>query len=132
MSRFSHPGTVALVLAAGMGKRMNSDLAKVLHPMAGRPLLAHVVATLDELGVARKVVVIGHQREAVRAAFAGRADSSGRCRPSSAAPGTPAGWPRRRSPDSPVRCSSCAATRRCSPRRRCTPCSGAMRSRERP
>ncbi|MCC6350791.1 MAG: NTP transferase domain-containing protein [Candidatus Eisenbacteria bacterium] len=74
MSRFSHPGTVALVLAAGMGKRMNSDLAKVLHPMAGRPLLAHVVATLDELGVARKVVVIGHQREAVRAAFAGRAD----------------------------------------------------------
>jgi bifunctional UDP-N-acetylglucosamine pyrophosphorylase/glucosamine-1-phosphate N-acetyltransferase len=74
MSRFSHPETAALVLAAGVGKRMNSDLAKVLHPMAGRPLLAHVLATLDELGVARKVVVIGHQRERVRAAFADRGD----------------------------------------------------------
>jgi bifunctional UDP-N-acetylglucosamine pyrophosphorylase/glucosamine-1-phosphate N-acetyltransferase len=74
MSRFSHPDTAALVLAAGMGKRMNSDLAKVLHPMAGRPLLWHVLATLDDLGVARRVVVIGHQRERVRAAFAERAD----------------------------------------------------------
>lgn len=74
MSRFSHPDTAALVLAAGMGKRMNSDLAKVLHPMAGHPLLWHVLATLDDLGVARKVVVIGHQRERVLEAFAGRAD----------------------------------------------------------
>jgi bifunctional UDP-N-acetylglucosamine pyrophosphorylase/glucosamine-1-phosphate N-acetyltransferase len=74
MKRFSHPGVAALVLAAGMGKRMNSDLAKVLHPMAGRPLLAHVLDTLDALGVGRKVVVIGHQRERVRAAFAGRDD----------------------------------------------------------
>jgi bifunctional UDP-N-acetylglucosamine pyrophosphorylase/glucosamine-1-phosphate N-acetyltransferase len=53
---------------------MNSDLAKVLHPMAGHPLLWHVLATLDDLGVARKVVVIGHQRERVRAAFVDRAD----------------------------------------------------------
>ncbi len=68
----SHPDVAAVVLAAGMGKRMNSDLAKVLHEMAGKPLLAHVVATLDELGVARKVIVIGHQRERVRAAFADR------------------------------------------------------------
>jgi bifunctional UDP-N-acetylglucosamine pyrophosphorylase/glucosamine-1-phosphate N-acetyltransferase len=74
MSRYSHPDTAALVLAAGMGKRMNSDLAKVLHPMAGRPLLAHVLATLDDLGVARKVVVIGHQRERVVEAFADRRD----------------------------------------------------------
>jgi bifunctional UDP-N-acetylglucosamine pyrophosphorylase/glucosamine-1-phosphate N-acetyltransferase len=72
MSRFAHPDTAALVLAAGMGKRMQSDLAKVLHPMAGHPLLWHVLATLDELGVARQVVVIGHQRERVRVAFAGR------------------------------------------------------------
>ena len=62
----------AVVLAAGMGKRMKSDLAKVLHVMAGRPLLAHVLDTLDELGVGRTVVVIGHQRERVQAAFAGR------------------------------------------------------------
>lgn len=74
MTRFSHPDVAALVLAAGMGKRMNSDWPKVLHPMAGRPLLAHVLDTLDALGVGRKVVVIGHQRERVRAAFEGRDD----------------------------------------------------------
>jgi bifunctional UDP-N-acetylglucosamine pyrophosphorylase/glucosamine-1-phosphate N-acetyltransferase len=69
MSGYRHPGTVALVLAAGQGKRMMSDLPKVLHPMAGRPLLAHVLGMLDELGVGRTVVVIGHQRERVQAAF---------------------------------------------------------------
>jgi bifunctional UDP-N-acetylglucosamine pyrophosphorylase / glucosamine-1-phosphate N-acetyltransferase len=74
MIRYSHPDVAALVLAAGMGKRMNSDLPKVLHPMVGRPLLAHVLETLDALEVGRKVVVIGHQRERVRAAFADRED----------------------------------------------------------
>ncbi len=73
MSRYSHPDVTALVLAAGMGKRMNSDLAKVLHPMAGQPLLAHVLDCLDDLGVGRRVVVVGHQRERVIAAFEGRA-----------------------------------------------------------
>ena len=72
MSAARHPDVAALVLAAGQGTRMKSDLAKVLHEMAGRPLLAHVLDTLDELGVARTVVVIGHQRERVQAAFAGR------------------------------------------------------------
>lgn len=71
---FRHSDVAAVVLAAGMGKRMNSDLAKVLHEIAGKPLLGHVLATLDELGVARTVVVIGHQRERVRAAFADRSD----------------------------------------------------------
>ena len=70
MSRYRHPDTAALVLAAGQGKRMNSDLAKVLHPMAGQPLLAHVLGTLQELGVGRVLVVIGHQRERVREQFA--------------------------------------------------------------
>ncbi len=74
MIRPSHPDVAALVLAAGLGKRMQSDLAKVLHTMAGRPLLAHVLDTLDGLGVGRKVVVIGHQRERVQAAFAERED----------------------------------------------------------
>ena len=69
---FSHPDVAAVILAAGMGKRMNSDLAKVLHEMAGKPLLGHVLDTLDELGVARVVAVIGHQRERVMATFAGR------------------------------------------------------------
>lgn len=70
--RSAHGDVAAVVLAAGMGKRMKSDLAKVLHVMAGRPLLAHVLDTLDELGVGRTVVVIGHQRERVQAAFAER------------------------------------------------------------
>lgn len=65
-----HADVAALVLAAGQGTRMRSDLAKVLHPMAGRPLLAHVLDTLEALRVGRILVVIGHQRERVRAAFA--------------------------------------------------------------
>jgi bifunctional UDP-N-acetylglucosamine pyrophosphorylase/glucosamine-1-phosphate N-acetyltransferase len=69
---FRHPDVAAVVLAAGMGKRMQSDMAKVLHRMAGRPLLAHVLDTLDELGVGRTVAVIGHQRERVQQVFADR------------------------------------------------------------
>ena len=71
---FRHPETVALVLAAGMGKRMESDLPKVLHAMAGRPLLGHVFGMLDDLGVGRIIAVIGYQKERVRAAFAERDD----------------------------------------------------------
>jgi bifunctional UDP-N-acetylglucosamine pyrophosphorylase/glucosamine-1-phosphate N-acetyltransferase len=71
MNRYHHPGVTALVLAAGQGTRMKSDLPKVLHPMAGQPLLAYVLETLDELGVGRVVVVIGHQKEKVQEAFAG-------------------------------------------------------------
>ena len=58
-----------VVLAAGQGKRMNSDLPKVLHELAGRPLLAHVIAEARALGAARIVVVHGHRAEAVKAAF---------------------------------------------------------------
>ena len=72
MTRYTHPETVALVLAAGQGKRMRSDLAKVLHPMAGKPLLGHVLDMLEDLGVSRSVTVIGHQRDMVRAAFPDR------------------------------------------------------------
>ena len=67
-----HPDIAAVVLAAGIGKRMNSDLAKVLHVVAGKPLLGHVLDTLDELGVGRTVVVVGHQRDRVRSAFVAR------------------------------------------------------------
>jgi len=65
-----HPEVTALVLAAGQGTRMKSDLPKVLHPMAGQPLLAHVLSALSELGVGRTLVVIGHGAERVRAEFA--------------------------------------------------------------
>ncbi len=60
---------VAVVLAAGLGTRMRSQLAKVLHPLVGRPMLAHVVAAARE--VAREiVVVVHHQAEAVATAVA--------------------------------------------------------------
>jgi bifunctional UDP-N-acetylglucosamine pyrophosphorylase/glucosamine-1-phosphate N-acetyltransferase len=62
------------VLAAGMGKRMRSDLPKVLHPLAGRPLLGHVLETARSLAPRRIFLVHGHGAEKVRAAFAGASD----------------------------------------------------------
>src|SRR3954470_6817611 len=59
-----------IVLAAGQGKRMRSDLPKVLHPIAGRPLLAHVLDAARALGARKTIVVHGHGAEKVRAAFA--------------------------------------------------------------
>ncbi len=55
----------AVILAAGEGKRMQSDLAKVLHPMAGRPLLEHVLEASESAGLARAIVVVGSRREQV-------------------------------------------------------------------
>ncbi|TMH61233.1 MAG: bifunctional N-acetylglucosamine-1-phosphate uridyltransferase/glucosamine-1-phosphate acetyltransferase, partial [Betaproteobacteria bacterium] len=59
-----------IVLAAGQGKRMRSDLPKVLHPIGGRPLLAHVLDAARALNPRKTVVVHGHGAEKVRAAFA--------------------------------------------------------------
>jgi bifunctional UDP-N-acetylglucosamine pyrophosphorylase/glucosamine-1-phosphate N-acetyltransferase len=59
-----------IVLAAGQGKRMRSDLPKVLHPIGGRPLLAHVLDAARALEPRKTVVVHGHGAEKVRAAFA--------------------------------------------------------------
>jgi bifunctional UDP-N-acetylglucosamine pyrophosphorylase/glucosamine-1-phosphate N-acetyltransferase len=59
-----------VILAAGQGKRMRSDLPKVLHPLAGRPLLAHVLDTARALGAVRICVVYGHGGERVREALA--------------------------------------------------------------
>src|SRR5690554_413300 len=63
-----------VVLAAGLGKRMQSDLPKVLHPLAGQPMLAHVVNTARLLNPRRIVVVVGHGAERVQAAFADQDD----------------------------------------------------------
>jgi bifunctional UDP-N-acetylglucosamine pyrophosphorylase/glucosamine-1-phosphate N-acetyltransferase len=60
-----------VILAAGQGKRMGSDLPKVLQPLAGRPLLAHVVATARQLGPDAIHVVHGHGAERVRSAITG-------------------------------------------------------------
>jgi bifunctional UDP-N-acetylglucosamine pyrophosphorylase/glucosamine-1-phosphate N-acetyltransferase len=62
-----------VVLAAGQGTRMKSGLAKVLHPLCGRPLLHHVLVAAEEFEPQRLVVVVGRDAEAVEAAFAGRA-----------------------------------------------------------
>src|SRR5690348_8542898 len=59
-----------VILAAGKGKRMHSALPKVLHRLAGRPLLAHVVATARALAPRSLVVVVGHGADAVREAIA--------------------------------------------------------------
>jgi len=58
-----------IVLAAGLGKRMRSDQPKVLHPLAGRPLLAHVIDAARTLAPRKIFVVHGHGAERVRAAF---------------------------------------------------------------
>jgi bifunctional UDP-N-acetylglucosamine pyrophosphorylase/glucosamine-1-phosphate N-acetyltransferase len=54
-----------VILAAGMGKRMQSALPKVLHPLAGKPLLSHVIDTARELSPAKLCVIYGHGGEAV-------------------------------------------------------------------
>ncbi len=64
----------AIILAAGKGTRMKSDLHKVLHPIAGRPMLMHLMASVDALSPAKKVVVVGSGKEQLAAALAGSAD----------------------------------------------------------
>ena len=69
------PATDALdivILAAGKGTRMRSSLAKVLHPVGGKPLLGHVIDTASAIGPRSINVVIGHQGADVQAAFADR------------------------------------------------------------
>lgn len=63
-----------VILAAGQGKRMRSDLPKVLHRLADRPLLGHVIATARSLKPSHICVVYGHGGEQVRAAFAADPD----------------------------------------------------------
>jgi bifunctional UDP-N-acetylglucosamine pyrophosphorylase/glucosamine-1-phosphate N-acetyltransferase len=60
-----------IILAAGQGKRMRSSRPKILHPLAGRPLLGHVLAAAHALSARKTVVVHGHGAEEVRAAFDG-------------------------------------------------------------
>jgi bifunctional UDP-N-acetylglucosamine pyrophosphorylase/glucosamine-1-phosphate N-acetyltransferase len=62
----------AIILAAGQGTRMKSDLHKVLHPVAGLPMLHHLLESLTAAGAARQVVVVGARREQVEASVAPR------------------------------------------------------------
>jgi bifunctional UDP-N-acetylglucosamine pyrophosphorylase/glucosamine-1-phosphate N-acetyltransferase len=62
---------VGLVLAAGEGTRFKSDLAKVLHPLCGEPMLVHLLRVVEEIDLDRTIVVVGYQGDQVRAACEG-------------------------------------------------------------
>ena len=72
MTRTTRP-LAAIVLAAGKGTRMKSALHKVLHPIAGRPMLEHLLASVAALDPAHTVVVAGHGREQIEGAIGSRA-----------------------------------------------------------
>src|SRR5690606_41074906 len=57
--------THVIILAAGEGKRMKSDIPKVAHTAAGKPLVNHVIAAASALAPASTVVVVGHGADQV-------------------------------------------------------------------
>lgn len=63
----TQPPLAVVIIGAGKGTRMKSSLAKVLHPLAGRPLVAHVLDLAASLSPQQLIAVVGHQAEAVRA-----------------------------------------------------------------
>ena len=58
-----------VILAAGQGRRMKSDLPKVLHPLGNRPMLSHVLTTAKALSPKKTVVVYGHGGQRVKEAI---------------------------------------------------------------
>jgi len=66
LSKFS-----VVILAAGQGTRMRSDTHKVLHPIAGKPMLLHLLATVEAMGADRRIVVVGKGREQIELAVEG-------------------------------------------------------------
>lgn len=71
MSATPAENLAAVILAAGQGTRMKSDIHKVLHPIAGRPMLHHLLASVNTLAPKRTVVVVGAGREQIEASLAG-------------------------------------------------------------
>ena len=63
---------IAIVMAAGKGVRMMSELPKVLVPVCGRPMIEYVLDALDAAGVGRTIVVVGYRAQDVRRSLAGR------------------------------------------------------------
>jgi bifunctional UDP-N-acetylglucosamine pyrophosphorylase / glucosamine-1-phosphate N-acetyltransferase len=66
------PNFAVVILAAGQGTRMRSDTHKVLHPIAGKALLMHLLDSVDRLGAEKRVVVVGKGRDQVEKALDGR------------------------------------------------------------
>ncbi|MFD1674332.1 bifunctional UDP-N-acetylglucosamine diphosphorylase/glucosamine-1-phosphate N-acetyltransferase GlmU [Alicyclobacillus fodiniaquatilis] len=67
-------GKSAIVLAAGHGTRMKSRTHKVLHRVCGKPMIMHILDTLNRVGLDQIIVVVGQQREAVTETIKGRVD----------------------------------------------------------
>ena len=61
------PSAAAIILAAGRSTRMRSKLPKMLHPLCGQPMTAHVIRACQQAGVEKIVVVVGHEADAVKA-----------------------------------------------------------------
>jgi bifunctional UDP-N-acetylglucosamine pyrophosphorylase/glucosamine-1-phosphate N-acetyltransferase len=68
------PETHVVILAAGQGTRMKSALPKVLHPIAGRPMIERVIDTARAIGPASLTVIVGHRADVLRAHLASQAD----------------------------------------------------------
>src|SRR5512137_87639 len=64
-----------VILAAGQGTRMKSDKPKVLHQIAGKPMVQYALEAAAAIGSRRPIVVIGHGAEQVQAAIGDRADT---------------------------------------------------------
>ncbi|MCX5749954.1 MAG: NTP transferase domain-containing protein [Candidatus Saganbacteria bacterium] len=62
----------AVILAAGKGTRMKSDMPKVLHKLCGKPLLSYVLGSVKKLGIAAPYVIVGYQAGKVKALYKGR------------------------------------------------------------
>lgn len=68
------PNLVAVIMAAGKGTRMHSKLPKVMHSLAGKPLIEHVLDVANQVGIERPLVIVGHGREVVTARIQERAE----------------------------------------------------------
>lgn len=69
------PDLVAVIMAAGKGTRMRSKLPKVMHSLAGKPLIEHVLDVASQVGIKRPFVIVGHGREVVAAKIGERAET---------------------------------------------------------
>ena len=67
-------GFAAIILAAGKGSRMNSDMPKVMHEIGGAPMIDHVLANTAAAGAEREIVVVGYEGESVKNHLDGRAE----------------------------------------------------------
>lgn len=68
------PNLVAVIMAAGKGTRMKSKLPKVMHSLAGKTLIEHVLDTVTQVGIERPLVIVGHGREEIESRISERAE----------------------------------------------------------